>query len=336
MPSASISQSQHAPVNDSYSTQEQSPGSRSNLDLNLRHLQLFYHYEHSTCATVAGNPHHVEEFRRAIITRGCCRRYLMYAILACSALHMSLRYEDRPMHDEAATLQAQALDEFHVIQVINESNVLDVLLFQHVTALHVFCDVFTTQHTDFNHFLHGFVGCIKLLRGINSVVHPWWHYLAKTELGALMQASHVHTQETNHRSHKECAELYCMIDGADLSQKSIDVCQTAIEVLQSTFDAENSLGEALIRSTNMLFAWPITVSEEFTTLLEERRPEALVILAHYGIVLHKRRKSWAVGDSGRTLLRYIVDYLGESWKHLMAWPLQVIKLDEPAVTIDLT
>ena len=83
----------------------------------------------------------------------------------------------------------------------------------------------------------------------------------------------------------------------------------------------------------MLFSWLISASAEFTVLLEQRRPEALVLLAYYAAILHKRRGSWVVGEAGEKLLRYIKNHLGKPWEEWLAWPTSVVSpTGSPAVT----
>ena len=253
--------------------------------------------------------------------------HILHALLGLSALHLASQSPQVYTH-LAAEFQTQALALFDRTSLANvdESNVLDVLLFQHLVALHVFCDIFTTLN-DFNEFMDRLVGCIRLLKGINSVIQPWWHFLARTELGEILQSSDQH-QHTPYESRNECAELKRMIDSADLSSESIVVCKIATAGLQAYFDAENGLDESVAGSTNMLFSWLITASEEYTGLLEQRKPEALVILAYYAVLLHRRRQSWAVKDSGWKLLRRTRAYLGKRWEEMLAWPVSVVLAEE--------
>ncbi|QIW98133.1 hypothetical protein AMS68_003651 [Peltaster fructicola] len=261
--------------------------------------------------------------------------YLLQTMLGVSALHLSLEASDKAsLYKHAATvLQSQALEEFNtgVLDNVNAENVLDVLLFQHLTALHVFCDTFTSLYVDFGEFLDKLVGCIQLLRGVNSVVQSWWQVLSRTELGVVMEKSDAH-QNSPHKDGEECLPLFAMLDGADLSAQSIETCRSSARQLQSYFDAENDLDEQAMSSTNMLFAWLITASPEYTILLQQRRPEALVILAFYAILLHRRRESWAVANSGRNLLRQIKEYLGNTWRSCLAWPCSMISAVDDDVT----
>ena len=74
------------------------------------------------------------------------------------------------------------------------------------------------------------------------------------------------------------------------------------------------------QSSGMVTTWPITLSAEYTELLHARKPEALIVMAHFAILLHKERVYWAVGNAGRALLAAIEEYLGSKWVHWLFLP----------------
>jgi hypothetical protein len=74
-------------------------------------------------------------------------------------------------------------------------------------------------------------------------------------------------------------------------------------------------------------AWPVLISFEFLQMLRQRRPEALVILAHWAVFLHYHRDFWVFGDSGRFLLESTRKYLGTYWDDWMAWPMEVLEAE---------
>lgn len=74
----------------------------------------------------------------------------------------------------------------------------------------------------------------------------------------------------------------------------------------------------------------------FLTLLEQQRPVALVILAHYAVCLHALRQYWWAGSLGRDVVAAVVDELvtGEDswqgdmpWSQLMAWPMREVRVE---------
>ncbi|KAH9238528.1 hypothetical protein K456DRAFT_1827104 [Colletotrichum gloeosporioides 23] len=73
--------------------------------------------------------------------------------------------------------------------------------------------------------------------------------------------------------------------------------------------------------------WPVRITRDYISLLQQRRPEALVIMGYYAVLLHRARDYWAVGDSGRFLVKTISNHLGSYWSEWLEWPNQ--ELDMP-------
>ena len=74
-----------------------------------------------------------------------------------------------------------------------------------------------------------------------------------------------------------------------------------------------------------VIAWPVMIPEEYIHALHMRRPEALVILAHYAVLLHKYRQLWIFGDGGRFLIESICDFFGADWEGWLEWPMEALR-----------
>jgi hypothetical protein len=74
----------------------------------------------------------------------------------------------------------------------------------------------------------------------------------------------------------------------------------------------------------MIMAWPIRLSTAYLELLEQQRPEALIILAYYTVPLHFYSSSWIIGDSGQRLLAAIEQRLGNYWSAWLEWPKEIV------------
>ncbi|KAF4780470.1 Upc2 protein [Colletotrichum scovillei] len=77
--------------------------------------------------------------------------------------------------------------------------------------------------------------------------------------------------------------------------------------------------------------WSIRVPAEYVSLLDQRRPEALVVLAYWGVLMHKARDCWAFGTAGQNLVRSIAAHLGSYWGELLAWPKEMT--EAPVISI---
>jgi hypothetical protein len=68
------------------------------------------------------------------------------------------------------------------------------------------------------------------------------------------------------------------------------------------------------------FCWIFRVSAEFLELLEAREPFALVVLAHYAVILHHLRDCWWMGGWGTRILSQIGNSLDSEWRAFIGWP----------------
>jgi len=73
-----------------------------------------------------------------------------------------------------------------------------------------------------------------------------------------------------------------------------------------------------------IILFPQCVETNFITLVQQQRPRALVILAHYFAYLTDFRYIWWIGEAGPREVRSIESVLPDDWLDLMVWPLQAI------------
>ena len=95
------------------------------------------------------------------------------------------------------------------------------------------------------------------------------------------------------------------------------VYEETIEHLGNSLDTLSHGGEA----TAVAFRWIAEVPDRFLGLLEEREPFALVIFAHYAVVMHSLRDEWWVNEWGSRILRTICEHLDDRWMQRITWAL---------------
>lgn len=252
--------------------------------------------------------------------------FLMHQLLAIGALHLSTVRTDKEdfYRSQAAELQVQALSFFNNLpRDCHSENPTPVFLFSSFLGVHVMFDTLLFRPTDFTQFLDRFIGCLRLHRGVYTFAKGSWSSLSSSDIAPLIQT---HEPGAEHISKQECSSLKALMYAADLGSTSIKACLDSIDRLQWVFDCA-SLGTT--GGADVIFAWPITMSSEFTELLAQRRPEALAVLAHYGVMLHFRRDLWIIKDSGLYLIKSIIKYLGSYWEHWLEFPLSVLRKLHP-------
>lgn len=190
---------------------------------------------------------------------------------------------------------------------------------------------------NFHGFIERMVECIHLHRGILAQIRPTWDYLMQSELYPLLHITHdANITAVTLSSGTECAALRQMIDAAAssvprygdaspprLDQASADACRIAIGSLQWAFDMHRALPEQDVPHAPSAFI--VTVEAEYVDVLRTLLPEALVILAYLGVLIHRCRRFWTFGSAGANLIRAIAGYLGNHWHEPLAWPLKVIE-----------
>ena len=78
----------------------------------------------------------------------------------------------------------------------------------------------------------------------------------------------------------------------------------------------------------VVYGWPIKVPEAFFAMVKEERTEALILLAHYSLLLNKVDYLWYVEGMSRRLLQTVHGKIGTEWEAWITWPLQDLVLTE--------
>ncbi|PYI21202.1 hypothetical protein BO99DRAFT_401068 [Aspergillus violaceofuscus CBS 115571] len=91
----------------------------------------------------------------------------------------------------------------------------------------------------------------------------------------------------------------------------------ALRLLRETLAAN-------LRSNLRPFAWPCTLDENYLDLLRARDPTALLILAHYAVILVQCRAQWWCAGWGARVIAGVAELLPEGLAGPLAYPLHVI------------
>ena len=283
-------------------------------DYTLNHMELFHHFEHNLASGLG--PAH-----RHAIKESFHAPFLMDELLALAAAHRSTLDPTRKNAylAEATRLQTRGLSRFNAAQAqLSDENCVAIFMYSAVLGQHVLFDTFSLR-SDFAAVMSKLVQCLGLHGGIRTIAKSSWEKIHKEVLNG--DTYHLKPLEAV-KPTDECGPLLTLLDGSELSVEAKADCQKAIEGLQLIFSrkpGENSRAGVFVQE------WAVRVSSGYVGLLNERRPEAMVILGYYAVLLHYDRCSWAIGDTGAYLIRSIIDNLGEYWMRWLEWPRRVIE-----------
>ncbi|OCT54929.1 C6 finger domain protein [Cladophialophora carrionii] len=292
--------------------------------LNMQHLELLHQFVTSTYRTFNDNDEVREVWRTSIVWMALAHPYLMYELLAISALHLAYcRPESSPWYYTTSTeLQTQALNSFNSIQrAVDASNCAPVLMFTSLLAVHVLADPSRTVGLGTSQYLDHVIHCIMLMRNVQKlVIRDWYDHLKKSELGPIFGVTQ---PEKPYQIPQPCLDLAKLIEHSDLGDQAKEAYNSAIERLHWLYAVSNVPNENYT-TVRWLLAWPIQLSGDYQDKLNQRRPEALVILAYFAVMLRFYKGCWVVGDSGKFLIESISAHLGPHWREWMEWPLSFL------------
>jgi hypothetical protein len=105
-----------------------------------------------------------------------------------------------------------------------------------------------------------------------------------------------------------------------------EVLETTLQSLRRVFSLSNYRPEISRYAAAIL--WINLIPEEFVQLLEERVPEALLLMAHYCVLLKRLEDMWWVEGKAEKLLETVRAALGDGWERWLQWPInEVIRTD---------
>ncbi len=242
-------------------------------------------------------------------------------------MHLAIcRPERRDFYRTRATeLQSVALNGFNSVQKqVDKSNCVAILLFSSLLGVHLLANRANTRGPDSSEYLDHIQSYISLTRSVHSlVIVEWWSYLRESEIQPLTSLSAQNPQPPYNNIPGECRAHCDLIDESQVQRPSIKAYNTAIDRLFWLFEIADT--PSTPHSTICwIIAWPVQLPGGYVVLLNQRRPEALIILAYYGVFLHSYRNAWAIGDSGATLVKAISAQLGIYWSPWLLWPNRMV------------
>lgn len=294
--------------------------------VNVDHMELLIHFSLTKAAAFTEfekSNELLELGTNLILQKAMTNTTLLHQVLAISARYLSLKRPERHDHysHQAVQLQTKAIELFQQTKKIDETNCEAMLLFSSLLNRQVLADALSNREGDFSAFLGRFIQAGQLHRGIRVVSRDTWPMLLKSDLLPLLQSCGSDPADRQEEG-KECETLRRLIDlSSKLDPVQKGACRSAVHFIQIGFD-DVKRPQAHYAAYNMIYLLFIFLPEEFVTLLTDHKPEALIILSYFAVLLHYGRENWVVGDSGAFLLQGISKHLGVEWAHWLEWPLQ--------------
>ncbi|MCJ1274391.1 hypothetical protein MMC21_002187 [Puttea exsequens] len=174
---------------------------------------------------------------------------------------------------------------------------------------------------------------LPLIRGVNSILQTVWPWIKNGRLSGLL---HDHQQEPPQKQlpdvlDEQLSHLEKLCENSTDGEEPMKAYKSTVSVLRTCFIRMNNRPPYECE-VSIAFLWPVLVPSEFMKLLNSRRPIALVILAHYCVILHHLDDYWWTRGWAMHIIRNIHRELEDEWRCWIQWPSSVITVDEKVLT----
>ena len=210
---------------------------------------------------------------------------------------------------------------------VDASNCVPILLFSSMLGQQLLADTLAKRDPDaLEGFIAHYVQCVEVHRGIYTIATSAWPLLMESELEPILTMSRNLT--SRQPKGEDCVPVLVIVESAaGMSEEEKEACRTALHYLQIGLDTVQAEDNAPISRYQMICEWTMLVPPTFTRLLAMKQPVALVVLAHYAILLHCGRHLWQVGDAGKYILDVVGGYLGPAWAQMLELPRKRMRQD---------
>ncbi|EGU88762.1 hypothetical protein FOXB_00737 [Fusarium oxysporum f. sp. conglutinans Fo5176] len=244
--------------------------------------------------------------------------YLLDQVLALSALHLSTQdvVQASSFRRQATELQTRALGLFNKAKdQISEDTYVPTFLFASLLGLHVLHETLCQRHDTLAEFVEDFVSYLHLHRGVRAIAAKYWHNILHSNLQPLMHTKVVSEKTEEEASGEDTRHLREFLKSSSTSSTSTEACLSALDRIQWVLDITKQEPSRSDVGPHAVMAWPLVIPDEYIEALYEHRPEALVVLAFYGAILHRHREFWIFGHSGSFLIYLVARTVGSFWQH---------------------
>ena len=113
-----------------------------------------------------------------------------------------------------------------------------------------------------------------------------------------------------------------------LSDTELDALKGTLHILQVTYTMMCNTRSNVVDTNSLVLSWVMRIPELYILIVSRREPVALVVLAHFCLLLNRMENVWWISGLSRRLLQDIHQTLGKEWEPQISWPLQDLVLHE--------
>jgi len=309
-------------------------------DFDIDTLKLLHFYTTTTSLTLYTLPQRQRIWSFVVPQIAFSHQFLLHGLLAIAALQFA-RLQPALKNNllaEAASHHQNALALFRsVLLNITAQNCDACFAFSSFLVIYAWAssdgagDLFFTNTSRLEQD-GGTVEWVQLLRGAKELLKTFWNDMEKGPLQTLLKLWDGADEPPAQVSPKDDGRFLDLMRLWDsphthLSAEEVEALDEALTLLRQVYGLMPYF-ETKICAISATFSWPVQVPEAYIEMVKRRQPEALVLLAHYCLLLNTVNNFWWIHGMSRHLLENIHRNLGTDWESWIAWPLQDLVLSE--------
>lgn len=283
-------------------------------DLGRGEREFMMHWRTSTCGTLARNKSSEWIWQTVVPQEALCHSSLRDALLAVSALHLDFTSgPDRESFLETAeSHRSQAVSQLSIHRKTLSSTGSAVFALGTTMTVYSFGIARMWKPTQDNplddlcQIFHS-IQDLDIPTDIPDWVGAELRPLLKSEAMLIMP-------DTTQLPILSLRTLNATLSRQDPRHEKA-IYDATIQHLSFSFERFMAGGEVAV----VAFLWIIRVPSEYIDLIQEKEPFALVILAHYAVILNSLKRQWWMGDWGARVLRAIGEVLNAEWRPALSW-----------------
>lgn len=295
-------------------------------------LELLHHFTTETCFTLSNQEQSHRLWQVAVPHEAFRYDFLMRGILAVAALHLAHLRPERQDEYRQVAIQHQhlALNSFRLIMSkMTQSNCHAFFALSSLIVVFAFASPRATESLPFTEHSQEPPEWLPLIRGVHSILMSVWPWIKNGNLGGLLQdgIEQLNSQELSEAAEDQFNQLSRLCESALGEPDVLDAYRIAVQELRNCC-AKLYAKRPMECEVSIALVWPVVIPQKFITMLNSRRPEALIILAHYCVILNHLDGYWWKRGWTAHLMDNIYRELDEPWHCWIQWPMSMIHMDQ--------
>jgi hypothetical protein len=294
-------------------------------------LQLLHHFTTCHCVLAPGE-HRRRIWTQDIVNAAFSQDYLLYQILAVSALHCLHQTPSRKedLLAKAVRYRGRALQTVNpTLAHMTSELCIPVFAFAGLSMIYAFAEVATLRDREGQAFdpvrhvtacLQQNFGSMTVLQAYGTDIQDSW----ASELVDMNSDDDFERLSSSGLVFAHAGMLHSLLDRHERRPQYNTACHDALSVLLQTIQILMWQPEDH-HTFHLINAWPSVLKPEFWELLEGKAPVALLVLAYFAALMSLRPNLWWFQLWPKLLFNKIEQSLDDEWQEALAWPKRFIE-----------